>query len=216
MWQLSSDSQLHKVTAFITRGLPQPQDLLILRHPLAGAQIPSGTVEAGESPRDAVLRHASAETGLHQLAIVSSLGVQRVALQDDEAYMAAPALLQTTPDESSTLVSAHILKRGYRVRILESHRLFVRVSYEEGALRDGEYTVIKRHTGWVQQHSLTRHVERHFFHLMAGDETPQEWQVHTDTDHVLTSYWAVLRPDIPLTPPQSEWLAQMHYRLTRS
>jgi 8-oxo-dGTP diphosphatase len=62
-----------KVVAYITWG----DRLLILSHPLhpeAEIQVPSGTVEEGEAPGDAVLREAQEETGLVGLEIRSRLG----------------------------------------------------------------------------------------------------------------------------------------------
>jgi 8-oxo-dGTP pyrophosphatase MutT (NUDIX family) len=62
-----------KVVAYITNG----QRLLVFTHPLspeAGIQVPAGTMKAGETPTEAVLREAEEETGLTDLEIVSFLG----------------------------------------------------------------------------------------------------------------------------------------------
>jgi 8-oxo-dGTP pyrophosphatase MutT (NUDIX family) len=216
MWQAINETQLHKVTAFITRGLPVPRDLLIFQHPSAGLQVPAGTVEPGETPRDAVLREAHEESGLKQLAIISALGVQRIELADDEAYMSTPALLQTLPDKSSTLVSAFILKRGVRVRLLGHEGMYVRISHEDGVRRDDDFVVTKRYTGWVPQHSITRHVERHFYHLIGGDDTPKEWFVRAEPEHIFQVMWTPLRSDIALAPPQDQWLRDVYARLMRA
>lgn len=51
--------------------------LLVFRHPLApeaGIQVPAGSVRAGESSADAVMREANKETGLSGLELVCSLG----------------------------------------------------------------------------------------------------------------------------------------------
>ncbi|MEO7993925.1 MAG: NUDIX domain-containing protein [bacterium] len=63
-----------KALAYITRGT----EVLVLRD-IAGAlkgfaQVPGGTMKAGESPEDAVLREAEEETGLRGLEIVAKLG----------------------------------------------------------------------------------------------------------------------------------------------
>ena len=65
----------HKVFAYITNR----QRLLLFRHvyvPEAGIQVPAGTLEAGESPEEGVLREAFEETGLAGLTTDCFLGEQ--------------------------------------------------------------------------------------------------------------------------------------------
>lgn len=62
-----------RVYAYITSG----RRLLVfehLDHPEAGIQVPAGTLEPGEDPREAVLREAWEETGLQRLELVAPLG----------------------------------------------------------------------------------------------------------------------------------------------
>ena len=64
---------VQKVLAYITRG----DELLVFTHrdfPEAGLQIPAGTIEPGESARDAALREVAAETGLSGVVVVKHLG----------------------------------------------------------------------------------------------------------------------------------------------
>lgn len=42
-----------KVTALITRPKGEQRQLLLIRHPYAGIQIPAGTIEPGETPNEA-------------------------------------------------------------------------------------------------------------------------------------------------------------------
>jgi len=71
----------YKVFAYITNR----QRLLVFRHlcaPEAGIQVPAGTIEAGESPEEAVLREAFEETGLSDLTIDCFLGEQERDMSD--------------------------------------------------------------------------------------------------------------------------------------
>ena len=65
---------VEKVVAYVTRGA----HLLVFRHVDfdAGIQVPAGTLEPGESPRDGVLREAAEETGLDGLEVRRFLGVR--------------------------------------------------------------------------------------------------------------------------------------------
>ncbi len=71
----------HKVFAYITNR----QCLLLFRHvyaPEAGIQVPAGTIDAGESPEEAVLREAFEETGLQGLTLDCFLGEQERDMVD--------------------------------------------------------------------------------------------------------------------------------------
>ena len=64
-----------KVTAYITNG----NRLLVFEHtefPEAGIQVPSGTIDPGESPETAVMREAWEESGLGGLIMARYLGVR--------------------------------------------------------------------------------------------------------------------------------------------
>ena len=63
-----------KAMAYITTG----KRLLVFSHPdfpAAGVQVPKGTLKAGESPAEGVMREAFEETGLKDLRLDSFLGV---------------------------------------------------------------------------------------------------------------------------------------------
>lgn len=63
----------HRAYAYITSG----RRLLLFTQPgapEAGIQVPAGTIEPGEKPRDAVMREAEEETGLSELRFIRFLG----------------------------------------------------------------------------------------------------------------------------------------------
>ena len=125
---MTPDSPLHQVTVFITRGLPQPHELLVLHSPASTTALPSGLVEPGESLRDAALRAAQSSTELRMLALVASLGSQVMSLAANEFLMTTDALLQLAPESDSTVIRSTILRRGKRVRPVEEEGGFGRAS----------------------------------------------------------------------------------------
>ncbi|WP_460106655.1 NUDIX domain-containing protein [Pseudomonas sp. S3_E04] len=51
-----------------------PPRILLFRHPLAGVQIVKGTIEAGESARQAALRELNEEAGIDCATVSADLG----------------------------------------------------------------------------------------------------------------------------------------------
>jgi len=75
---------VQKVTAFVTRNTDETPELLLFEHPTAGIQIPGGTVNLGESPKEAAVREVVEETGLQELTITKYLGVNEEKLLENE------------------------------------------------------------------------------------------------------------------------------------
>lgn len=66
-----------KVVAYVVRERGGRPELLVFTHtdfPVAGVQVPAGTIEPGEEPDDAVLRELHEETGRDGFRIVRRLG----------------------------------------------------------------------------------------------------------------------------------------------
>jgi 8-oxo-dGTP pyrophosphatase MutT (NUDIX family) len=212
MAQSAAEQALDKVTTFITRGAPNAREILVFDH--AGmTQIPAGTVNPEEPPLQAALREGREESGLVELKLVAELGKRASALPSDELLLLTDALLQLSPDQSSTVVRGKVLRRGTPVKILERDGDFVRVSYEDSVLQGGETLVTARRSGWLPKRVLTTHVVRHFYHLETAEDTFERWQVRAEPEHVFTCYWLPLKGDLPLVEGQRAWLTSFLHKI---
>lgn len=94
----------YKAFAYITHG----GQLLVFRHPSvpeAGIQVPAGTIQAGESPAEAVMREAHEETGLDDLVLEGFLGEQQRDMSDrglDEVHQRYYFHLRCASDPPAT------------------------------------------------------------------------------------------------------------------
>jgi ADP-ribose pyrophosphatase YjhB (NUDIX family) len=69
-----------RVAVYVIRNAPDGHELLVFDHrdqPEAGTQVPAGGVDEGESIEEAVYREVREETGISDLILHSSLGVQQ-------------------------------------------------------------------------------------------------------------------------------------------
>jgi hypothetical protein len=205
MMQQVSETSLSTVTAFITRGTAPRRDLLVFVH-ADGVHVPAGTTRQDETPAQAVLRTAREETGLRELSILAELGSRRMTIPDDELVLLGDALLQLSPDTSSTVVRGVALLRGTQVKVLGSADSFVRVAQEEVTMRSGEPVVTARRSGWLPSRLLTSRIERIFFHLGSMDVTAERWVVQGASEQPARCHWERLRPDLTLYGHQQDWL----------
>jgi 8-oxo-dGTP pyrophosphatase MutT (NUDIX family) len=195
-----------KVTALIVRPSPAGEELLLFRHAHAGIQIPSGTIDPGETPEAAVLREAAEETGLTEFVAIEPLGSREIPLPADRRMVAKPVLLYTRPsaDHSYGLQ----LRAGISVRLEREAAGFAQITYEE---RDEDATppyVSYRITGWTTRDHLATGLHRHFFLLRYDRPTSERWQIETD-GHRFVLFWAPLAALPALRPPQDTWPAML-------
>lgn len=71
----------HKACAVVLRGREQPE-VLVFAHPLAGVQLPKGSIEAGETAAEAAVRELWEESGLRALGPAQDLGLWASGHQD--------------------------------------------------------------------------------------------------------------------------------------
>ncbi len=69
------DEPVEKAYAYVTRFVADPCELLVFSHRSrdAGVQVPKGTVEPGEEPKEAVVREIREESGLTDLHRIAYL-----------------------------------------------------------------------------------------------------------------------------------------------
>jgi 8-oxo-dGTP pyrophosphatase MutT (NUDIX family) len=203
---------IEKVTAFVTRERDGERQLLLFEHPNAGVQIPAGTVEAGESPEQAVLREAAEETGLTGFSTLRYLGCAEKALLEGQRIIAGSTKVHTRPETIG--VNWAFLRRGIAVT-LTGRRVggFVQVTYEEfDRVPDPQYITLCI-TGWVPDEVLADTQRRHFFLLAFDGQTDERWTVFTD-NHTFTLFWAPLTGLPEIVHPQDEWIEFLHKEQT--
>ena len=200
---------LDKVTAFITRDGPDGRELLVFQHPTAGIQLPAGTVEAGESVEDAVLRETREETGLTAVELGKELGSIAQPLEPGERIIVVDTILQASPGDEGTLVKAVLLRRGTGVRVIGSEDNYDQVIVPEYQVHERELIQVSGRKGWVPAKHLTADVQRHFFHLMVTAPTEHHWLQQAD-EHQFSLFWVPLTQDPGLIPAQAYW-----YQLVR-
>jgi len=199
---------LEKVTAFVIRCPATNPELLLLEHPYAGMQIPAGTVEADESPAQAVLREVAEETGLTDVAIRAYLGAAEESFAPETRFVLRRAHIYARPDATS--FDWAYLRRGIMVTAIRHAGEFTQITYTEHDREPDPEYVTMQITGWAPDDALTAVQQRHFFLLDFTGQTEHEasrepWQVFSD-NHTFTLFWAPLAALPELIHPQDQWL----------
>jgi 8-oxo-dGTP pyrophosphatase MutT (NUDIX family) len=206
----SDQAYLQKVTAFITRTtLGEPdgrtqRQLLFIRHPYAGVQIPAGTVELGEEPVAAALREACEETGLCDLHLVSMIGYQEDHWAEDVCFIILDTIVYARPDRTSFDWAR--MPRGAAVRSLRQAPGWLHVAFEEpDRWPDPQYATYQI-CGWVPRQAVAEMQRRYFYHLeFTGKKIEEEWDVFSD-NHTFHAFWAPLEGLPIVVKPQDAWL----------
>ena len=203
---------IEKVTAFVIRESEEGHNLLLFEHPNAGIQIPAGTVEADETPEEAVIREVTEETGLASLSIRQYLGCTGDKLPEGQRIIAEPTKVYARPDVRS-FDWAH-LPRGIAVALNRRSNGFSQITFEEfDRVPDPQYLTMCI-MGWVPDGALADTKRRHFFHLEFCGRSEERWTVHTD-NHFFTLFWPPLRALPEIIHPQNEWLEFLFGQLRR-
>ena len=198
-----TDVILHKVAAFITRATASGIELLLLAHPYAGNQLPAGTVEENEDPRDAASREVREETGLVNARVKAHIGYLDEELPRDKLAVVKNTIVYARPDVTSFDWAR--VPRGIWVRSERAHGAWTQITYEESDQYPNANYTTYRITGWVPSDALTHQQRHHFFHLIADDETRDSWTQFSD-NHQFRLFWASLAALPEIVFLQNRWV----------
>ena len=202
---------VEKVTAFITRWQREGPELLVLRHPSAGLQLPVGTVKINESLENAVLREVAEETGLADVKMVTYLGSIESTLSGNERVILLMTKLFTSPAYDSSS-EGYMLGRGLPIRVTDNFGKYTAILCDP--LDPDEQPPVRRQdvSGYVRSSVLGRHIRRHMFQLRPTVHTPDTWRTQAD-GHVFELQWHKLDPRPRLHPDHLEWLDSIYEML---
>ncbi|MCC6244234.1 MAG: NUDIX domain-containing protein [Gemmatimonadaceae bacterium] len=73
----------HKAAACVVRTRARGPEVLVFRHPLAGVQIPKGSIELGETAADAAARELAEESGILEGRVLRQVGWHQFEVGED-------------------------------------------------------------------------------------------------------------------------------------
>jgi 8-oxo-dGTP pyrophosphatase MutT (NUDIX family) len=200
---------IQKVTAFVTRVVGSNLELLLMEHPMAGIQLPAGTVELSETAEAAVLREVAEETGLEPVRIIRELGRIKVELPENERIISRVTKLFDAPASDASSVGGYGLHRGSPVKVLRNIDTFAEVLCDPLDLSQVPPVRVNGVQGYVRRSLLVGKTERYLFHMTLTEAAPD--QIESLNDGVLfRCFWEPLVPKPELHPAQQNWLDEVY------
>lgn len=197
---------MEKVTAFVTRGDAWARELLVFDH--AGTvQVPSGTVEVDEDPRDAVRREVREECGLERVRLVRRVAILSERLSPPMRMALSTTELRDGPSGESGGLGVSV-RRGLNVDVVSEVGGSVEVSGDGVAsdAADPDRAVLLPVRGWIGADQLSGEFVRHCFHVVPKDDTRDAWSVPSDHGFTFHLRWVPLHPKPKLSAFQQFWL----------
>jgi 8-oxo-dGTP pyrophosphatase MutT (NUDIX family) len=189
-----------KVACIITNS----NNLLLIKHPFAGFQLPAGTVEPGEEPLNAAFREVKEETELKDIIYKETIGFLDVVLPEGMMCLLETSTLYSRPDNRSFDWAR--IPRSSWVKALRQFGDWTQIRYDEPDCLPNPNFETYSLTGWVESEKLAKKQRRHFFHFVSNVVEQKKWHVFSDC-HTFEVGWYALDKLPKLTPPQDEWLA---------
>lgn len=201
---------IEKVACFALRRRAAGSELLVIRHPTAGTQLPAGTVELGESGEAAALREFHEETG-RQAARAWIIGTVEHRVPPPNA------VLNGTPKVVDRIACAgsadHLrLRRGLPIRVVAHDGGRAHVIYEELDYNVFPPRVLTSVSGWVDDTFISRRVVRYLCRVETVDGADRTWSFESDGQSWRLE-WAPTQ-GLTLFGDQQTWLEQVIMRLT--
>ena len=197
-----------KATAFVTRYNDGRHELLTFLHPLAGRQLPAGSVEPDEGPIEAAERETIEETGVSDFERVKYLGTEEVQLSG-RGIMCTTQPAHSQRRGHSTDKEVPLFPVGYNVDLLKRKDDWLLVSHTTYDFNVDPPIALKSVEGWVRRDHVATTLKRHFVWLEARNDGRECWKSCAD-GHTFVVEWVPLNPKPELVKGQDEWLDQ-HY-----
>jgi 8-oxo-dGTP pyrophosphatase MutT (NUDIX family) len=202
-------SMIRKATAFVCRDIHGEYELLLLRHPHAGIQIPGGTIEQGEHEEDAARREAREETGLDNLMLRAYAGYDDTYSEDNRGYIVETTQLLSRPDKTSFDWAK--LRAGLQVEKLREYEQYIQVRYAEYNSFPEQHYLTYVLIGWIPRNCYSNQCRRYFYHFDTT-ETRNTWKRKAD-NHEFELFWAPWSNLPEIVKPQDEWIETVKSRL---
>lgn len=201
---------MEKVTAFILRN--DNSEILLFKHRDNSIQIPSGTVESGETVEEALYREICEETGIQTSSITSVRKIDFINndLERNELVIENFADIYSEPSFNSYKWGK--LRKGITVNGVGKENDFVQIEYKE--FKDETQKDIKYFTllCWVENTSTSKLKTRHYFIVNINCEI-DNYIIETDNS-VFSLFWHRIKDGNICTGNQKSWfeimLKQLH------
>lgn len=207
---MSGNSAFEKVTVFVTSERSGKLHLLTFQHPLAGRQLPAGSVEEYEKPEVAALREVREETGIKTRMELKLLGSEETILHQEALLRSMQSLRQKPKAHPQS--DTPILGRGHKVAVKSICGRWANVVQLLYDLNVTPATVVSELCGWVPRDQLAKSVLRYFYYGRIAEAGPDKWQNEAD-GYNFGVEWVPIMPMPRLVKGQDQWLHSWYKQL---